>query len=73
MSFFQRFSQDASNAFQDIYGNLCLGDDAGKSARLTLVLQPIPNPSSSKAAKLNLGMTFVEVNGRYVFHGFCGN
>jgi len=64
MSFFSRFSQEASNAFQDVYGTVCLGDDAGKSARLTLVLKPISNPASAKAAKLNLGMTFLEVNGR---------
>lgn len=64
MSFFYRFSQEASNAFQDLYGNMCLGDDAGKSALFTLVLKPNPMPTSSKAAKLNLGMTFLEVNGR---------
>lgn len=64
MSFFHRFSQEASNAFQDMYGNICLGDDAGKSARFTLVLKPHANTSSPKAAKLNLGMTFLEVNGR---------
>jgi lipid-binding SYLF domain-containing protein len=64
MSFFTRFSKEASNAFQDMYGSVCLGDDAGKSARLTLVLKPHANPASSKAAKLNLGMTFLEVNGR---------
>jgi hypothetical protein len=35
-------SQDASNAFSDayMYGNFVLGDDAGKSARLVLVLKP---------------------------------
>ncbi|CAB9498053.1 LAS seventeen-binding protein 3 [Seminavis robusta] len=64
MSFFTRFTKEASNAFHDMYGNVCLGDDAGKSARLTLVLKPHANPTSSKAAKLNLGMTFLEVNGR---------
>ena len=33
-------SQDASNVFSDAYGNFVLGDDAGKSARLVLVLKP---------------------------------
>ena len=67
MSFFSRFTQEATDAFADMYGNVCLGDDAGKSARLTLVLKPNLHQysaSSSKASKLNLGMTFLEVNGR---------
>jgi hypothetical protein len=33
-------SQDASNVFSDADGNFVLGDDAGKSARLVLVLKP---------------------------------
>lgn len=65
MTFFSRFSQDASNVFQDIYGSICLGDDAGKSARFTLVLTPQTHaPSTAKVARINLGMTFLEVNGR---------
>ena len=68
MSFLTRFSQDASNVFQDIYGSLCLGDDAGKSVRFTLVLTPHTQVASTanpiKAARINLGMTFLEVNGR---------
>ena len=58
MNFFSRLSQDASNAFQDAYGNFVLGDDAGKSARLVLVLKP------KLGERINLGMTFIEINGR---------
>lgn len=58
MTFFSRLSQDASNAFQDAYGNLVLGDDAGKSARLVLVLKP------KLGERIDLGMTFIEINGR---------
>ena len=59
LTFFSRLSQDASNAFQDAYGNLVLGDDAGKSARLVLlVLKP------KLGERIDLGMTFIEINGR---------
>lgn len=75
MSFFHRFSQEATNAITDMYGSVCLGDDAGKSARLTLVLKPnLHHAATSKASKLNLGMTFIEVNGRaYVQSVFPGS
>jgi lipid-binding SYLF domain-containing protein len=58
MTFFSRVSQDASNAFHDAYGNFVLGDDAGKSARLVLVLKP------KLGERIDLGMTFIEINGR---------
>ena len=58
ISFFSRLSQDASNAFSDAYGNFVLGDDAGKSARLVLVLKP------KLGERIPLGMTFIEINGR---------
>ena len=58
ISFFSRLSQDASNAFSDAYGNFVLGDDAGKSARLVLVLKP------KLGERIKLGMTFIEINGR---------
>ena len=62
MSFLQRISTDASNACQDMYSNWILGDDAGKSTRLTLVLRP--QLHHNKKSLLDLGMTFIEINGR---------
>ena len=56
MSLFRRLSTDASNACQDIYSNWVLGDDAGKSARLTLVVRP-------QSTRLDC-LTFLEINGR---------
>ena len=61
MSILSRLSQDLSNAVQDAYGSVFLGDDAGKSAKTSLVLRPRSNSNSSK---LDLGMTFIEINGR---------
>jgi lipid-binding SYLF domain-containing protein len=59
MSFFQRFSADAKNSCDDMYSSWVLGDDAGKSAHLTLVLRP-----SLRTNQVSLGMTFIEINGR---------
>ena len=42
----QRWSQDASHAFQDMYGNLILGDDAGQSAKLVVVVNATGSTSS---------------------------
>ena len=53
LSFFYRFSTDASHAASDIYSNWVLGDDAGKSVRFPFLLR-----------RGILGMTFIEVNGR---------
>jgi len=67
MSFLQRLSQDAANACSDFYSNWVLGDDAGKSARLALVLRPTALPvksSKRRSARIDLGMTFLEINGR---------
>lgn len=65
MTFFQRFSSDAGNAFADLYSSMILGDDAGKSATLTLVLRPTNLPLRSKGpVRIDLGMTFIEINGR---------
>lgn len=67
MSFFQRFSADAKNSCTDLYSNWILGDDAGKSARLTLILRPTHLPlraSKTVIARIDLGMTFLEINGR---------
>ncbi|GKY93107.1 hypothetical protein MPSEU_000278900 [Mayamaea pseudoterrestris] len=65
MSFFQRFSADASNACSDLYANWFLGDDAGKSIRLTLILRPQSLPVKKKGpVRIDLGMTFIEINGR---------
>lgn len=55
MSFWQRISTDASNAANDVYSHWVLGDDAGKSAIVTLLYKPSVAP---------LGMTFLEINGR---------
>jgi len=54
MSFLQRISTDASNAFQDVYSHWVLGDDAGKCVLMTLLHKP----------SHSLGLTFLEVNGR---------
>jgi lipid-binding SYLF domain-containing protein len=69
MSFFQRISTDASNACADMYSNWILGDDAGKSVRLTLTIRPRTNNITNKQQQLqlpllDLGMTFIEINGR---------
>lgn len=65
MSFFQRFSADAKNACTDLYSSYIMGDDAGKSARLTLVLRPNTLPLRAKGpVRIDLGMTFLEINGR---------
>jgi lipid-binding SYLF domain-containing protein len=58
MSILARLKQDGTNAFNDAYSSFVLGDDAGKSARIALVLQP------QKSQFLQLGMTFLEINGR---------
>jgi lipid-binding SYLF domain-containing protein len=57
-SLWQKWSQDAAHAFQDMYGNLVLGDDAGQSAKLVVVVNSSPKDSSS------VGVTFCEINGR---------
>mmetsp|Transcript_16303 Transcript_16303/g.22980 ORF Transcript_16303/g.22980 Transcript_16303/m.22980 type:complete len:1179 (-) Transcript_16303:1060-4596(-) len=61
MSAWTRLSKEVSYAFSDAYGNWVLGDDAGKAARLVFVLRP---RRTGKGDALNLGMTFLEVNGR---------
>ena len=43
----QKWSQDATHAFQDFYGSLVLGDDAGQSANLVLVVNGASAFSSS--------------------------
>ena len=75
MSFLTRLSTDAANSCQDVYSTLILGDDAGKSARLTLVLRPRTIVSlNKKQSMLDLGMTFIEINGRaYVKSVFPGS
>lgn len=59
---------DASHAIHDVYSSWILGDDAGKSARLTLILKPTKldtrKPRLGRPPILNLGMTFIEINGR---------
>lgn len=49
---------------QDIYSNWVLGDDAGQSARLTLVVRPRRAVTHRNQPLLDLGMTFIEINGR---------
>jgi lipid-binding SYLF domain-containing protein len=49
-SLWQRWSQDASHALQDIYGNMVLGDDTGESSRLVLVVQP-PSTASATSSR----------------------
>jgi lipid-binding SYLF domain-containing protein len=81
MDFVRRLSQEATNALQDAYGTLVLGDDAGKSVRLVLVLHPTTSNLSNLSTlstlsskqpvvvqSLILGMTFLEVNGRAYVH-----
>jgi len=65
MSFLQRFNADAGNACDDLYSSWVLGDDAGKSALVTLVLRPKALPLRSKGpVRIDLGMTFLEINNR---------
>ena len=59
MSFWQRVTTDASNAFQDVYAHWVLGDDAGKCAHATLLYKP-----QSAQRQVPLGLTFIEINGR---------
>lgn len=68
MSLWKRLALDASHAVSDVYASWVLGDDAGKSARLTLILKPTKldttKPRLGRPPILNLGMTFIEINGR---------
>jgi lipid-binding SYLF domain-containing protein len=65
MSFLQRLGADAKNACADLYGSMVMGDDAGKSLRFTLLLKPSSLPLRAKGpARIDLGMTFIEINGR---------
>jgi len=49
----------------DAYAHIVHGDDAGKSARLVYIARPQPvNTQKQSLSKFNLGMTFIEVNGR---------
>jgi len=57
MSILARLKQDGANAIADAYSSFILGDDAGKSATRTFVLYP-------SGQFLQLGMTFLEINGR---------
>jgi lipid-binding SYLF domain-containing protein len=59
MSILARLQQDGANAIADAYSTFILGEDAGKSARIPLVLKPNP-----RTKRLQLGMTFIEINGR---------
>jgi lipid-binding SYLF domain-containing protein len=43
----KRWTLDASNALEDAYGQWVLGDDAGKSARLVLVVPPSYSSTST--------------------------
>jgi len=65
-SFISRLSSEMSNmgnAFNDAYGNLLYGDDAGKAAKLVFIANP--KISSKKTSSLYYhGMTFIEVNDR---------
>lgn len=64
MSFFQRLSIDMANACSDLYANW-LRDDPGKSVRATLILRPHALPVRRKGpVRIDLGMTFIEINGR---------
>eukprot|EP00977_Amphora_coffeiformis_P016746 scaffold5296_cov163-Amphora_coffeaeformis.AAC.1 len=68
MSLWKRLTMDASHAVHDVYSSWVLGDDAGKSARLSLILKPTKldttKPRLGRPPILNLGMTFIEINGR---------
>ena len=64
MALVRRVTQDGLNAISDAYGNIVLGDDAGKSVRIVLVLKPFLNRKGRNTSSLNLGMTFIEINGR---------
>ncbi|GAX10889.1 hypothetical protein FisN_UnNu017 [Fistulifera solaris] len=64
MSLLQRLSAEARDAMQDLYSNWVLGDDAGKSARITLVVRPRRAVTNRNQPLLDLGMTFIEINGR---------
>jgi lipid-binding SYLF domain-containing protein len=60
MSVLSRLQQDSYNAITDAYSTYVLGEDAGKSAILTLIIHPI----KKKSNRLDLGMTFIEINGQ---------
>ena len=57
-SLLARISKETSDAVADAYGSLVLGDEAGKEAKVVLVVRP------SSRSRLRLGMTFLEINGR---------
>ena len=49
-SFWQQWSQDATHAFQDMYGSWVLGDDAGQSAKLVVVVNGTGSAAVSSSA-----------------------
>lgn len=72
-SLWQKWSQDASHAFQDFYSNLVLGDETGQSAKLVVVVNSSAVTTTDSRTKLpsqkhptlaSLGVTFCEINDR---------
>lgn len=67
MSSLTKWKTEARHAIEDAYGNLMFGDDAGKSARLVVILQPPPalflSRNKNRLAS-SLGIQFVEIAGR---------
>ena len=50
--------------FYQACGHYIHGDDAGQSATVTLIVRPRPSLENDSVPNFNLGMTFIEVNGR---------
>ena len=67
MDIFKSLQADTRNALSDLYSSWVLGDDAGKSATLTLVLRPTMVNHRGKS-RLDLGMKMIEINGRAYVH-----
>ena len=73
-TYWKRWALEAQNALQDAYGTWVLGDDAGKSARIVLVIKPTSTVNMGRVTStLNLGMTFLEINGRAYVHTVTPN
>jgi lipid-binding SYLF domain-containing protein len=66
--FVSRWKNDASNAMEDIYGSIMLGDDAGQADRLVVILQPPPaiflGRSFGKRMWNTLGVCFCNIQNR---------
>lgn len=63
---FTRWTRDASNAMEDMYGTTVLGDDAGDADRIVVILQPPAFLVGRRSLRMwnALGLNFVNIQNR---------